>query len=123
MGLNTVAGYRSWVGHALRGSVAAMPLDRIGPLDLERLYEYLASTPAGRSRLLSAVSVRHVAAVLANAFADAQRHKLITDNPAVHAKRPRGQSPRVAAPTLEQVSALLEDLGRHNPALLDLAIA
>ena len=48
--------------------------------------------------------------------------KLIADNPVVHAKRPRGQSPRVAAPNAGQIAALLNDLGVHNPPLVDLAI-
>jgi integrase len=118
----TAAGYRRWVEHIRRCRVATLPLDRITPGELEQLYRFLLSTPAGRGKPLSPVSVRHCHAVLENALGDAVRHRRIADNPATHAKPPRGQSPRRTIPDAVQIAALLDDLAKHNPEMVELAL-
>jgi integrase len=119
---NTLAGYERWISHIRRCPVAVVPLERITPRELEQAYRYLLDRPAGRGKPLSAVSVRHVHAVLQNALGDAVRHRLIDSNPAASAKPPRGQSPKVGVPSAEQVGALLDDLAVHNPDIVDLAL-
>jgi integrase len=119
--LNTLAGYARWIGHIKRCPLATLPLDRITPRDLEQAYHYLQDTPAAWDRPLSPQSVRHVHAVLQNALNDAKRHRLIDDNPALAAKPPRGQSPKVAVPSIEQLGAFLDSLTATNPEMADLA--
>jgi integrase len=119
---NTYAGYARHLGHLGRCHVTTMSLDRIAPKDLEAAYRYLQEAPAGRSKPLSPMSIRHIHAVVQNALSDAVRHRLLADNPAEHAKPPRGQSPDVAVPSIEQVEALLIDLAANNPDLVDLAL-
>jgi integrase len=112
---NTLAGYRRWIDHVKRHHIATLALRRLTPRDCERLYNALLDR-------LSPQSVRHVHALLQNALNDAVRHRLIDDNPAAHAKPPRGQSPRRGVPSPEQVEALLDDLAANNPDLVDLAL-
>jgi integrase len=119
---NTAAGYRRWVGHIVRHSISRLPLERVTPLALEQCYRELLETPAGRGKPLSPTSVRHCHAVLANALSDAVRQQRLPGNPALYAKTPRGQSPRVAVPDAMQIGALLDDLTARDPELGDLAL-
>jgi integrase len=118
----TAAGYRRWIGHIRRCPVAEMPLDRVYAGELEQIYRFLQETPAGRGKPLSPQSVRHCHALLENALGDAVRHRRIAENPATHAKPPRGQSPRRTIPDAAQIAALLDDLARTNPTMTDLAL-
>ncbi len=119
---NTRAGYVRWIGHVQRSHVAKIALRKLTARDLEQLYSWLLEQPAGRGKPLSPASVRHVHAVLQNALGDAVRHRLIEANPAAVAKPPRGQSPKVAVPSPEQIGALLDDLTRNNPDLINLVL-
>jgi len=56
--LTTMAGYRRWIGHIRRYQAAMLPLDRVTAGDLEKMYRAMLSTPVGRGKPLSPVSVR-----------------------------------------------------------------
>jgi integrase len=118
----TALGYTRWGKHILRTPAAAIPLDRLTPRDLEQAYAQLLERPAGRGRPLVAASLRHIHAFLQNALNDALRHRLVDSNPAAHAKPPRGQSPKVAVPTPEQIGRVLDDLTQNAPDLGALAL-
>jgi integrase len=118
---NTAAGYRRWVGHIVRCKAASILLDRLTPLDLERLYEELHDRPGGKGRPLSPASIRHCYSVLQSSLNDAVRHRRIEANPALHAKPPKGQSPRVEVPGPALVAALVNDLTANNPDTVELA--
>jgi site-specific recombinase XerD len=117
---NTLAGYQRWISHISHTAAARVPLERVTALTLENAYAELLARPAGKGRPLSPMSVRHVHAVMQNALGDAARHQRIPSNPAIYAKPPKGQSPKVTTPSPAQVDALLDDIGVHNPDLLDL---
>jgi integrase len=119
---NTLAGYQRWAGHIGRCKAAGVALDRLTPLELERLYSELQAAPGGRGKPLSPQSIRHCHALLQNALGDAVRHQRITANPALNAKPPKGKSPKVGVPSPEQVAALIRDLEQYNPDMVDLAL-
>jgi integrase len=118
---NTLAGYTRWTGHIGRCKAASVLLDRVTPLTLETLYSELQARPGGKGRPLSSQSIRHCHALIQNALGDAVRHQRIAANPALNAKPPKGQSPKVGVPTPAQVAALIRDLEYHNPDLLPVA--
>jgi integrase len=118
---NTLAGYQRWAGHIGHCKAAGIPIDRLTPLDLERLYSELQARPGGKGKPLSPQSIRHCHALLQNALNDAVRHQRIPANPALNAKPPKGQSAKVGVPSVEQVGDLLSDLQQHNADMVELA--
>jgi integrase len=120
---NTAAGYWRHAGHIVRCQAATVLLDQLTPLHLEGLYDELGARPGGKGKPLSPASIRHCHALLQNALNDAVRHRRIEANPALHAKPPKGQSPRVEVPGPELVTALVDDLATHSPDLVELALA
>jgi integrase len=113
---NTYAGYQRWIGHIGRCRIGAMPIDKITTGGLDQAYRELLK------RGLSPQSVRHAHAVVQNALSDAVRHQRIEVNPALSAKAPKGRSPKMEAPSVEQVAAFIADLETHNCELVELAL-
>src|SRR6266852_4948737 len=84
----TYEGYESLLRLHAFPSLGRLPLDGVGPLDLQDLYGRLTS-PSDGSAALSAGSVLNLHLVLTQAFGQAVRWQLLPSNPAAGAQPPR----------------------------------
>src|SRR5712691_5674094 len=92
----TYEAYESLVRlHALP-SLGEIPLDRLHPLHVQRLYSALLQEVPPSGRVISAKTVGNLHRVLRSALAQALRWQMIGTNPAAAAEPPRPRPPELA---------------------------
>lgn len=103
----TFEGYESIVRVRVIPRIGSIPLAKVSPLDLQRLYADLSSAK------LSNRSVHHTHRVLHRAFQQALRWNMIPRNPCDGATPPRPQQTEMRVLTAEQANALLTHTREH----------
>jgi integrase len=84
-----------------------VPLLKVTPAALTRLYADLVASGSRRGGPLSPATVRTVHRIVSKALGDAVREQLLPSNPATHAKLPRRQRPELQTWNAEQAAAFL----------------
>jgi integrase len=113
----TLQNYR-WLSAIVVRNIGQIPLEKITPADLDRLYTTLLRRGGiGRklnadgskpSRPLEPRTVLHVHRLLNNALEQARRWKMIPENPVKDARAPTPRKQRVKSFTADEVKRLLD---------------
>lgn len=121
---STLAGYRRNLDYLLR-HIGAVPLQRLTPEMLDAAYTSLRQSGGQNGRSLHPRTVLHIHRAIHTALKQAVRWRNIADNPAARATPPRVPPVRAVAPTIEQVSRLIEAARDREPwpQLLVLAVS
>lgn len=98
---NTIRGYRVNLEKHVFPYIGSIPINRLKPNDIQKLYEDLLASG------LSGTSVRYVHNNLHRAFGFAVKQELIPRNPADMVEPPKVDRPEIVPLTLEQVKKLL----------------
>lgn len=115
----TAYGYRRIVERDLRPALGEIPLNRLGPADLDALYLRLGSAD-GRGRAgggLSPAAVRQVHAVARRACAQAVRWGWLATNPAANASPPPARRTKVSPPAVADLVRIVELADATDPDL------
>lgn len=96
----TLDGYRAMTKY-INPRLGSLPLSRITTLDIQGLYTHLLK----QGKATSTIRQTHV--VVRGALSSAEEWGLIPVNPALRARPPKVQPPRLAVPTVEQAQILL----------------
>jgi integrase len=107
---STMATYRGYVARWIMPRLGEKKLERLRPDDLDRFYTELR-------KHLSPASVLKVHTILRAALGQAVRWRMLTENPAALATRPRPVTPPIRPPTPEQVARLLAAAEERDPDL------
>ena len=105
----TVRGYMGWIDLKIVPALGMLALAEVTAAHLDRLYRDLTvqgSAPA---------SVRQVHAIIRRFFNQAMKWGWVESNPALLASPPKVTPARVVAPTVEQLSKILEEAKAVHP--------
>jgi integrase len=97
----TVTSYANAIRHA--APLRDLPLGKLTTRDLDRLYAAL------RKKGLSPASIRKVHYIVSNVLKQAKRYDLVTENVAQDAEPPKMVCRDVRPPTLDELSAILDE--------------
>lgn len=107
---STIATYRGYVQRWIVPRFGDKKIDRLRPDDFDRFYAELR-------KHLGAASVLKSHTILRSALQQAVRWRMLRENPAALATRPRPKTPAIRPPTPEQVARLLAAADEYDPDL------
>src|SRR5437588_2840377 len=107
---STIATYRGYVQRWIVPRLGDKKIDRLRPDDFDRFYVELR-------KHLGAASVLKIHTILRSALQQAVRWRMLSENPAALATRPRPVTPPIRPPTPEQVARLLAAANEYDPDL------
>jgi integrase len=107
---STIATYRGYVQRWIVPRLGDKKIDRLRPDDFDRLYVELR-------KHLGTASVLKIHTILRSALQQAVKWRMLSENPAALATRPRPVTPPIRPPTPEQVARLLAAADEYDPDL------
>jgi len=110
----TLLTYREMIRNYLIPHLGAVQVQNLSPLDIERLYVDLITTPGKAGQNLSSTTAIRCIAILKKALKTAERDGLITFNPATRVPLPTVKSPRPTPYTFKELHTFLETAKSHR---------
>jgi integrase len=105
---STIATYRGYVQRWILPRLGDKKIDRLRPDDFDRFYAELR-------KHLGTASVLKIHTILRSALQQAVKWRMLSENPAALATRPRPVTPPIRPPTPEQVARLLAAADEYDP--------
>lgn len=128
----TYQGYEEKLRLHILPSLGNKRLDKIRPIDIDNLYNFLLTKPTNRKdkdgnfKTLSSTSVHRVHEILSKMFNDAARWDLIPYNPCVKATKPKCSQTQMKCydenATRELLSCLISSTSTRNKTFCTLAL-
>lgn len=112
----TVDVVRSYIDGAIVPNIGSIPLTKLTPRDIDRLYVKLSTVGGPRVRY-SPATVRRVHGILRRALGQGVRWGYISENPAANASPPRVPRHELKPPAPADVASLLEAANQSDQGL------
>lgn len=103
--------------HRIPAELAATPVSKVRPVDLDQLYSRLRVRGSVKGGPLAPATVRHVHSLLHGALGQAVKWGLIASNPAMAASPPRVPTTDIRPPSPDAVAAALATVAGEDQGL------